>query len=84
MKVSVAEARNDLTKLIKKAIEEHVIVTRRGKPAVVLVPYEQYERLSRVQAYLDLVQISEELQDSGIKAKELYEASRKALEERSP
>ena len=82
MKVSVAEARNDLTKLIKKAEKEEIIVTRHGKPAVVLLSYEEYERWRRIRSYLNMVRISKSLKGSGISATELYEESRRELEER--
>ncbi len=82
MEVSVAEARNEFTKLIKRAGEERIIVTRRGEPTVVLVPYEEYERLSRIQAYLELAALAEELRGSGLRATQLYESSRKELEAR--
>ena len=82
MKVSVAEARNDLTKLIKKAEKEEIIVTRHGKPAAVLVSYEEYEQLQRLRAYMSMVRISEKLKNSGLSVTKLVKESRRELEER--
>ena len=45
--VSIAEARNTLTRLIHKAEDgEPVHITRHGKPVAVLVSRDEYERLS--------------------------------------
>ena len=45
--VSIAEARNTLTRLIHKAEDgEPVHITRHGKPVAVLVSSDEYERLS--------------------------------------
>ena len=44
--VSIAQARNTLTRLIREAENgEAVHITRRGKPVVVMVSREEYERL---------------------------------------
>ena len=44
--VSIAEARNTLTRLIRKAEDgEPVHITRHGKPVAVLVSRDEYERL---------------------------------------
>lgn len=44
--VSIAEARNTLTRLIYAAEKGHVVhITRRGKPVAVLVSEDAYERL---------------------------------------
>jgi prevent-host-death family protein len=44
--VSIAQARNALTRLIHRAEDgEPVHITRRGKPVAVLVSSDEYERL---------------------------------------
>lgn len=82
--VSVAEAKRDLTKLLREAEEKQmeIVVTRRGTPFMVILRYEDYQRLERLRGYLNMVRISEELKDSGISATEVYEESRRELEER--
>jgi len=81
--VSVAEAKRDLTKLLREAEEKRmeIVVTRRRVPYMTIVRYEDYVRLSRIQAYLDLVRISQRLKSSGLKTSEIYEESRRELEE---
>ena len=45
--VSTAEARKTLPSLLDQVedLEEHVVITRRGKPLAVLFAYEEYEQL---------------------------------------
>ncbi len=83
-RVSVAEAKQGLTQLLREAREnrEEIVVTYRGTPFMVILPYEEYERLERVRSYLSMVRISEKLKGSGISATEIYEESRRQLEER--
>jgi prevent-host-death family protein len=82
--VSVTEAKRDLTKLLREIEEKQmeIVVTRRGEPYMIIVRYDDYERLSRIRAYLNLARISAKLKGSGLKASEIYEESRRELEER--
>ena len=82
MLVSVAEMHNRLSHWLKKVPEGPVTITRRGKPVGVIVSPEDYERLRQVQAYLDMLQLARSLQDSGLAAGELFQASRRDLEAR--
>lgn len=45
--VSSAEARSSLPSLLNdiEDFEEHVIITRRGKPLAIMMSYEEYEKL---------------------------------------
>ena len=43
---------------------------------------EGYERLWRVQAYLQMLRLSNSLRESGVRADELFRASRQELEDR--
>ena len=83
MRVSIAKAKSGFSQLLKHARREPVIVTRRGKPDSVILPYDEYEDLRRMGAYSNIVRLSHELRDSGVRASELYEASRSELEGRS-
>jgi len=82
MLVSFADVHNRLSYWLKKVPERPVTITRRGKPVGVLVSPEEYERLRQVQAYLEILQLSHSLQDSGLTADELFESSRDELEAR--
>lgn len=53
LQVSIADAKNVLTKLVKRAENGEVVhITRRGSPVAVLVSEDQYERFG-VQAARD-------------------------------
>ena len=45
--VSSTEARSSLSSLLDEIedLEEHVIITRKGKPLAIMLSYEEYERL---------------------------------------
>ncbi len=56
--VSVAEARNQLTKLLRDAEAGGPIeITRRGKPVAMLVAMEDYRPVTPNPGWLDLVQL---------------------------
>jgi prevent-host-death family protein len=80
MNITIAEAHNRLSHWIKQVQHGPITITRRGKPVGVIIDPEEYERLRQVQAYLQMIELSHNLKDSGLTASELYEASRKDLE----
>ena len=82
VQVSIAEAKKGFSELLRRVQKEPVIVTRRGKPDAVILSFKEYERLRRLRAYSNMVRLSQELAEIGVTATELYEASRKELEER--
>ena len=82
MEYSIGVAKTEFSRLLREAHQAPVIITRRGHPDVVLLAYDEYERLRRVQAYQQTLRLSAKLQDSGVTARELYESSRRELEER--
>ncbi len=81
MDISIAQAHNRLSGLLKKLKDGPITITRRGKPVGVIITPEEYENLRQVQAYLKVVSLSRTLNDSAITAQELYRASREELEE---
>lgn len=83
MRVSISEAKSGFCEFLKRAQKEPVIVTRRGEPDAVILPFDEYGRLQRLRAYSSMVRLSRELEGVGVTATELYEASRKELEDRS-
>ena len=82
MLVSITKIHNRLSYWLERVPEQPVTITRRGKPVGVLVSPEEYEHLRQVQAYLEMLRLSRLLQDSGISADELFQASRAELEAR--
>jgi prevent-host-death family protein len=82
MHISVSEAHNRLSHWLDEIQDEPVTITRRGKPVGVIVSPQEYERLSQVKAYLQMLRLSRVLSESGVTARELLDASREELEER--
>ncbi len=82
MYISIAEAHNRLSRWLNRVEEEPITITRRGKPVGVIISPEEYERLRRVQAYLQMLRLSNSLRQSGVTADELFRASRRELENR--
>lgn len=81
-KVTIVEGKRDFTSIVKKASEdaEDIIITKRGKPVVVLLSYREYKEIKRLRSYLKMLQISESLKKYQITATQIYEESRKELE----
>jgi prevent-host-death family protein len=82
--VSVAEGKKRFSRLIKDALEkkEEIIVTKRGKPVVVIVPYEEYLQSRRVEGFRKIMEVRKVFLKKGIKANEIFKESRRQLEKR--
>jgi len=80
--VTVAEGKKSFSRLINNALEkkEEVIVTKRGKPVVVMVPYEEYMHSKRVDGYRKIMQTRAVFLKAGISADEIYKESKRQLE----
>ena len=82
MHISISEAHNRLSHWLDQVEMEPLTITRHGEPVGVIVSPQEYERLCQVQAYLQMLRLSRSLSDSGLRAADLFEASRQELEER--
>jgi len=82
--VSIAEGKKGFSRLIHDTEEKsaNIIVTRRGKPVAVIVPYHEYERNARMDGYRNIMEAREAFLKSGIKADDVYRESRTQLEEK--
>lgn len=81
--VSITEAKNKLTQLIRQVeggVE--IAITKDGHPKACLISWETYNQLKRQLAAARLRQLRDELVGSGLEASEIYRESRKQLEER--
>ena len=81
MDISIAGAHNRLSSLLKQLDQGPIQITRRGETAGVIISPEMYKKLRRVEAYLEMLNISREVGE-GPNADEIYRASRQELEER--
>ncbi len=82
--VSVAEGKRGFSRLIQDALEKkgEIIVTKRGKPVVVILPYEEYQQSKRVEGYRKISKAREVFLETGISANEVFKESRSQLEEK--
>ena len=84
MRVSIAQARRDLSPILKLVRQAPVIVTRRGKPDAVILSFQEYELLCRSRAYLRMMRFSEQLKGCRVTATELalYKGGGRELDEK--
>jgi prevent-host-death family protein len=82
--VSVAEGKKGFSRLIQDALEkkEEIVVTKRGKPVAVILPYEEYQQFRRVEGYRKISKARETFLKIGISADEVFKESRSQLEKR--
>ena len=82
MDISIAEAHNRLSALLKQVENQGpVTITRRGKAVGVIISPEEYENLRQVRAYIQMLNLSQGLRE-GPQASELYRTSRQELEDK--
>lgn len=82
--VTIAEGKRDFSRLIKEAAErnEDVVVTKRGKPMAVIVPYGEYQHSKKVEAHQKILESRAAFVKAGVSAAEVYRESREKLERR--
>ena len=83
--VSIAEGKKGFSRLIQGAIDkkEKIIITKRQKPVVVIIPYDEYQHSQRFEGYKKIMEAREAFLKAGVKAKEVHKESKKQLEDRS-
>jgi prevent-host-death family protein len=82
--VTIAEGKRDFSRLIKEAAEksEDIVVTKRGKPMAVIIPYDVYRHSRKVEAHQKILESRAAFAKAGVSAAEVYRASREALEKK--
>lgn len=82
--VSVSEGKKSFSRLVENAHKkkEETIVTKRGKPVAVIVPYEEYKHSKRVEGYRKIMEAREAFLKAGVLADEVFKESKKQLEKR--
>ena len=80
--VSIAEGKKGFSRLIRDAAEkkEEIIVTKRGKPVAVILPYDEYRHARRLEGYTKVMEAREAYLKSVVKADDVYRESRRQLE----
>ena len=81
LNVSIAEGKKNFTKIIRASEEkkQKIIVSRRGNPVAVILPYEEYEKSRKNEALKRIKEARAIYHRSGISAEEVYEISKKEL-----
>ena len=82
---SIAEAKKNFSKIIKASEEkkQEIIITRRGNPVSVIIPYQEYKKNRKREALRAIQETRAIYHQSEITAKEIYETSRRILEEKA-
>jgi prevent-host-death family protein len=82
--VSIAEGKKGFSRLIQDALEKkgEIVVTKRGKPVAVIVPYEEYLQSKRVEGYRKISKAREAFLEAGMSADEVFKESRSQLEKK--
>ncbi len=83
--VTVAEGKRDFSRLIKDAAERNkdIVVTKRGKPMAVIVPYGGYQRSKKVEAHQKILESRVVFAKAGVSAAEVYRESKEELKRRA-
>ncbi len=83
--VNVAEGKKGFSRLIQDAFQkkEEIIITKRGKPVAVIVPYDEYQHSKKAEGYRKIMEARDAFLKTGISAGEIYKESRKQLEKRT-
>ena len=77
--IPLADAKKRLTQLVRE--KQAFIITRRGKPAAVVLPYDAYIEVRRAEALKLILEIRSRV-TPGIAAETAYETARRELEGR--
>ncbi len=83
--ISVAEGKKRFSSLLRDALEDkkEFIVTKRGKPVAVIIPYEEYKHSKRLEGYRKIMEAREAFLKSEVTADEVFEESKKQLEKKT-
>ncbi len=83
--VSIAEGKRDLSRLIKavNAKKQEIVLTNRGKPVAVLVPYDEYRRSRRAESYQRVMESRGLFVAAGVRADEVYRETKRQLEKKA-
>jgi prevent-host-death family protein len=83
--VSIAEGKKGFSGLVADAVEgnREFIITKRGQPVAVIIPYDEYKNSKRLEGYKKILDARDEFLKSDISADEIFKESRKQLEDKT-
>ena len=81
---SIAEGKKNFSKIIRASEEKNqaIIISRRGNPVAIILPYNEYKKNRKKEALKEIQEVRAIYGQSEITAKEIYETSRRMLEEK--
>ena len=84
LNVSIAEGRKNFAKIIRASEEKHqkIIVSRRGNPVAIILPYEEHMKNRKREALLKIEEARAVYHLSGMSAEEVHRISRKELQDK--
>ena len=82
--VSISEGKKNFSRVVEDVHKKkkEAIVTKRGKPVAVIVPYEEYKHSKRVEGYRKIMEARAAFLKAGVEADEIYKESKKQLEKK--
>jgi len=82
--VGIADGKRLFSRLVDEVSKGkgRVLVTKRGKPVAVILSYQEYEKTRRMEGFTKVMESRKAFEGTGLKASEIYEESRRTLEER--
>jgi len=60
--------------------KEEIVVTKRGKPVAVIIPYAEYQHSKRIEGYKKIWEARQGFLKTNILADEVFKGSRRQLE----
>ncbi|MBL7084325.1 MAG: type II toxin-antitoxin system Phd/YefM family antitoxin [Candidatus Aminicenantes bacterium] len=80
--VSIAEGKKNLSRIVHDAHtrKKETVLTNRGKPVAVIIPYDKYKQTKRVEGYQKIMEAREAFLKAGVSADEVFKESKKQLE----
>jgi prevent-host-death family protein len=82
--ISIAEGKKGFSRLIQDTQKKRgeTVITKRGKPVAVIMPYEEYKHSKRIEGYRKIMEARGTLLKTGLTADEVFKESKKQLEKR--
>jgi len=82
--ISIAEGKKGFSRLIHdtQKTRGETVITKRGKPVAVIMPYEEYKHSKRIEGYRKIMEARGTFLKTGLTADEVFKESKKQLEKR--
>jgi prevent-host-death family protein len=84
LNVSIAEAKKNFSRMIRASEEkkQRVVILRRGDPVAIILPYGEYQKSRKEEAFKIIKETAAIYRESGMSAGQVYEISKNELEEK--